>query len=91
MIKQFYCYLQEKPWIGMASGGGSGFLGTIYHFMTDDIILKIVSSAGIWIGFIVALVTGIGKIREQIKTKKQYEKVNAIPGEALGENQKPVL
>lgn len=70
IFKYIYCYLQAKPRVGMLSGGVSGFLGATYNFITDEKILKLVSALGIYMGFLVALMTGIAKAYSLIKKPK---------------------
>lgn len=56
--------LQNKPAIGIISGFSSAAFSVLKDFLTDDGVLKMVSICGIWLGFIVAILTGIVKIFE---------------------------
>ena len=67
--KYMFSTLTEKPFIGMASGFGSGMLLTVQHFVTDEKILPIVGAMGVWGGAIVALLTVI------LKTIEVFEKI----------------
>lgn len=56
--------LQNKPIIGIISGFSVPIFASVKTFLTNDIVLKSVSICGIWIGFFIAVLTGIIKIFE---------------------------
>jgi len=50
-------HLNQKPAIGIISGGISWMLYVLKQVFTSDDILKYVAGIGIWVGALVALMT----------------------------------
>lgn len=56
--------LSHHPYIGMASGFGSGLFLIITSFFTDESVIKVIGICGVWLGFIIAVLTLFIKLFE---------------------------
>lgn len=63
-------YLQNKPIVGVIAGFSSGIFATLREFLTDDSVIKNITVAGVWLGFMIAILTGIIKSIELIRIVK---------------------
>lgn len=59
--------LQNKPVIGIIAGFSSGGFATLRSFLTDSEVLGTITIAGVWLGFIIAILTGLIKIIELVR------------------------
>jgi hypothetical protein len=69
-IKLMINYLSDNPHVGAISGISSGVFLTITNFLTDETVLKMIGACGVWLGFIIAIMTGIIKLYELMKLLK---------------------
>jgi hypothetical protein len=67
--------LNNKPVIGVVSGIGSGIMYYIKVALTDDVVLKAVASAGVYIGIIVACMSFYAK---RLEIKKQNLEIKKL-------------
>lgn len=70
-IKRMITYLQNKPIIGIIGGFSGTFFATIKDFLIDDTTVKMVSIMGVYIGFFIAILTGIIKIIQVLRLAKE--------------------
>lgn len=63
--------LQNKPVIGIIAGFSSGAFATVRSFLTSSEVISNVTIAGVWLGFIIAILTGLIKIIELIRLVKK--------------------
>lgn len=70
-MKNMLTILSEKPLIGASAGFASSLLVTSKEFLTDEGILQIVQISGIWIGFMIALLTGMIKLLELFRAVRR--------------------
>ncbi len=66
-INRMINHLQEKPLIGIIAGFAGTFFASLKEFVTNDSTLDGLRIAGIWLGFMIALLTGLIKIIELLK------------------------
>lgn len=65
IIQNMINHLSEHPQIGVISGFSSGGLMlTIQTFLTDENTLKIIAACGVWLGFMIAIMTAFIKLFE---------------------------
>lgn len=60
-------YLSDHPQIGAFSGLGSGVFLAITSFFTNEAVIKNIGICGVWLGFIIAVMTVFIKIFELTK------------------------
>lgn len=76
MINKMINYLSDHPQIGAICGFSSGGLMlTIQTFLTDENTLKIIAACGVWLGFMIAIMTALIKLFELFKIfRRKYIK-----------------
>jgi hypothetical protein len=67
-------YLSDHPQIGLFSGFGSGLFLAITSFFTNEAVIKAVGICGVWLGFLIAIMTVFIKFFEFIKSSVDFYK-----------------
>lgn len=70
-MKNMLTILSEKPIIGASSGFASSLLVATKDFFTDEGVLQFVQISGIWIGFMIAILTGLLKLLELFRAVRK--------------------
>lgn len=63
-MKNMFSILSERPAIGAASAFISSFIIATKDFLTDQGVLQVVQITGIWLGFMIAILTALLKLIE---------------------------
>lgn len=65
-------YLSDHPQVGLISGFGSGIFLAITSFFTNEAVIKGIGICGVWLGFLIALMTVFIKMFEFIKWVAEF-------------------